>query len=114
MFAHFIFVLKKNESTIEAQRSRRIAHEYFDGEPEEDNTVLEYEINGSVEAQEYLKFLRGLLMPLVETYVVTAFSLDKLVGRELLEGELVKEVLEEMKRRLADSSLNYGEYSFFN
>lgn len=47
-------------------------------------------------------------MPLVEAYVVTAFCLDKLVGRELLESELVKEVLEEMKRRLADNSLSYG------
>lgn len=91
------------------QRGRRIASEYF-GEPEEDyNTVLEYEISTENEAQEYLKFLRGLLMPLVEAYVVTAFSLDKLVGRELLESELIKEVLEEMRRRLDDKFLVYGE-----
>lgn len=90
------------------QKSRRIASELF-GEPEEDPTVLEYEISGVKEAQEYLRFLRGLLMPLVEAYVVTAFTLDKLVGRELLEAELIKDVLEEMRRRLDDKFLVYGE-----
>lgn len=47
-------------------------------------------------------------MPLIEAYMVTAFSLDKLVGRELLENDLVKEVLEETKRKLADNSVYYG------
>lgn len=94
---------------MEKQKSRRIASEYF-GEPEEDNTVLEYEINNKTEVKEYLNFTKGLLMPLVEAYVITAHSLDKLVGRELLESELIKEVLEEMKNRLADNFLIYGEY----
>lgn len=90
------------------RKGRRIASEFF-GEPEEDATVLEYEISAEKEAQDYLRFLRGLLMPLVEAYVVTAFSLDKLVGRELLEAELIKDVLEEMRRRLDDKFLVYGE-----
>lgn len=52
-------------------------------------------------------------MPVLEAYVVTAFCLDKLVGRELLESELIKEVLEEMKRRLSDGSVVYGECFVF-
>lgn len=89
------------------QKSRRIAHEYFD-EPEENSSVLVYEINNEPDVQAYLKFLRGVLMPLIEAYVVTAFCLDKLVGRELLESELIREILEEMKRRLGDNLLSYG------
>lgn len=59
---------------------------------------------------EYLQFLRGLIMPLLEAYVVTAFCLDKLVGRSLLENEFINEIMNEMKIRLKKQTLHYGMY----
>lgn len=99
---------------MEKEKGRRIARAYFDDDDveEEENSCFEYELNDKAECVEHLKFLRGLLMPLIETYTVTAYSLDKLVGRELLESELVAEIVEEMKARLADDSIKYGRCWF--
>lgn len=61
----------------------------------------------------YLSFLRGMIVPLVEAYSITALSLDKLVNRQLLENEFIMDVLAEMKRQLVTGSLKYGELCFW-
>ncbi|KAK9747487.1 Acyltransferase [Popillia japonica] len=76
-------------------------------ENEEYYPVIEYEINNK--SIEYFRFLRSILSPLVEAYSVSAFCMDKLVGRSLLESELVKEVIDEIKQQLQSGSLLYDE-----
>lgn len=48
-------------------------------------------------------------MPLIESYSVTAFCLDKIVGRPLLENDIVREILGEMRLQLGSGSLIYGK-----
>ncbi|XP_017778247.1 PREDICTED: glycerol-3-phosphate acyltransferase 1, mitochondrial isoform X1 [Nicrophorus vespilloides] len=68
---------------------------------------VQYQLNAK--GKEYAFFLRSLLMPLIEAYSVTASSLYKLVDRTVLENELVKDILEEMKSELSSGSLLYEE-----
>lgn len=88
-------------------RSRRIA-EQFDEDVDGIIATQLYTLNSSETVSEYLIFLQHLLMPLIETYSTTAYTLDKLVGRSLIENELLDEILSEMKRQLSDGSLIYG------
>lgn len=50
-------------------------------------------------------------MPLLEAYAITAFCLDKLVGRDLLENEFINEIMKEMKIGLEKGTLKYGKFS---
>nr|CAH7741119.1 unnamed protein product [Callosobruchus chinensis] len=100
----------ENELTL---RSRRIARQFDDqdGEEEGGEAIPQkiYKINPNKEAVETLKYLRVPLMPLVESYAVTAFTLDKLVGRQLLENELIDDVLNELKAQLSLKTVKYDE-----
>lgn len=96
------------------RRARRTANEYFSDDVEEaEDELPEYELNNKEECVQYIGFLKGVLMPLIEAYTVAAFTLDKLIGRQLLENDLVKEVLEEIKRNLTDGYAAYGSYSSY-
>lgn len=89
-------------------KSRRLAKTFEDDDEEEIIPALRYQINKKKNAAEYLEFLRGLIAPLIETYAVTAFCMDKLVGRSLLESELIDEIMNELKMSLSKSMLKYG------
>lgn len=67
-----------------------------------------YKINPNKSAVDTLKYLRIPIMPLVETYTITAFTLDKLVERQLLENEFVNEVMNELKMQLGHGTVKYG------
>lgn len=86
-----------------------MAQEMFDEDSDEDNVDrIEYELNETEANVRYLRLLRNLLMPLIEVYTVTAYSLQKLVGKELLESDLIKEILSEMKAWLEAGSIHCG------
>lgn len=91
------------------QRSRRIARQ-FDDEDEEE-MVLEkiYKFNRNQSAIDTLKYLRVTIMPLIESYSVAALSLEKLIGRQLLEKELIDEILSELKLQLTKETIRYGK-----
>ncbi|KAF2900464.1 hypothetical protein ILUMI_05716 [Ignelater luminosus] len=95
-------------NSLEAQRGRRIAEQLFD-ESSEQHVSKRLTINDKEESLEYLKFVKGLLMPLIESYSVSAFCLDKIVGRPLLENDLVREIISEMRLQLGAGSLVYDE-----
>ncbi|GJQ71556.1 hypothetical protein Trydic_g11264 [Trypoxylus dichotomus] len=97
----------KNANSVEAERSRNIARQLEDSSDEEYYPVVEYEINNK--SAEYLRFLKSILSPLVEAYSTSAYCMDKLVGRSLLESELVVEVVDEIKQQLRSGSLLYEE-----
>lgn len=103
--------LVEDESEL-VQRSKRIASQFEDENEEEENERFFqklYKLNATKETVDFLKDLRNILLPLVETYAVTAFVLDKLVQRQLLENELVEEVLIELKNQLSRGSIDYDE-----
>lgn len=90
------------------RKSRNIARQFEDDDDEEVFQKL-YKINTSREAVENIKYMAHILMPLIEAYAITGFTLETLVQRQLLESELVASVLKEMKEQLATGSLNYGK-----
>lgn len=73
---------------------------------------VRYETN--LEAAEHLAFLRSLLLPFLEAYSVTASTLDRIIGRSLLENDLVKETLDEMQSQLDRGDIKYCELKFGN
>lgn len=101
------FFLQKNANNIESERSRRIARQFDDDSEEEYYAVVEYEINNK--SEEHLKFLKNILAPLVEAYTITAFCMNKLVGRTLLETEIISEISDEIKQQLRNGSLVCGK-----
>lgn len=66
-------------------------------------------MNPNKSAVDTLKYFRILLAPLLESYAITAFTLDKLVGRQLLESEFVNDTLAEMKSQLVLGNVKYGK-----
>ncbi|XP_019771781.2 glycerol-3-phosphate acyltransferase 1, mitochondrial isoform X1 [Dendroctonus ponderosae] len=100
--------LPEAESNELVRRSRNIARQFEDDDEEEPFQKL-YKINTSKEAMENVKYMAHILMPLIEAYAITGFTLETLVQRQLLESELVASVLKEMKEQLATGSLNYDE-----
>ncbi|XP_074029311.1 glycerol-3-phosphate acyltransferase mino isoform X2 [Leptinotarsa decemlineata] len=106
----FLFDEDEYELSESRMRCRRLAkHLVEDDEPSEFYPQKIYMKNNEKEAVEYLNHLVMTLLPLVETYAVTAFTLDKLVGRQLIESELVKDVLNELKMQLDMGTVKYGE-----
>lgn len=90
-------------------KSRRLAKTVEDDDENYIIPSVKYKINNTKKADEYLEFLRGLIAPLIETYAVTAFCMDKLVGRSLLESELIEEIMNELKMSLSKNMLKYGK-----
>ncbi|CAL7938466.1 unnamed protein product [Xylocopa violacea] len=94
--------------------SKRYAQN-FDDSSDEDcyNTIktknIQYKLNLLPEYAQRIEFLHTLLRPLVDTYTFSAFTLRKLVGRSLSEGDLVYEILSKLKTNLDRSVVNYGE-----
>lgn len=89
-------------------RSNRIADELL----EDENYVPEippYVLNKSEKCLEQIKFYRGLLTPWIEPYFYTALTIEKLIGESLLEGELIKNVLKDMKQQFTEGNVLYGE-----
>lgn len=68
-----------------------------------------YKLNPNKSAVDTLKYLRAPMIPFIESYSIAAFSLEKLVGRQLLENELIDEVIKEMKLQLANGTIKYGK-----
>lgn len=99
----------ENDESEQVQKSRRIAKQFDDDDDDLLETEKPYILNNQIESLEYLKFLRGLVQPLIETYAITAFVLEKLVGRSLLENELVEDVINELQLQLGQNTINYGE-----
>ncbi|CAH1970223.1 unnamed protein product [Acanthoscelides obtectus] len=107
-----IFLVDNNPENELNLRSRRIARQFDDQDAEQDVEAIPqkiYKINPNKEAVDTLKYLRVPLMPLIESYAITAFTLDKLVGRQLLENELIDDVLNELKAQLALKTVKYDE-----
>lgn len=76
----------------------RVRLEFDEDDDQKDETVEKcYAFNDTTEVKGHLNHLRGLVLPLIEAYAITAFTLDKLIGRQLLESEFLQEVLKEMK-----------------
>lgn len=95
-----------SEDTV---KSRKIAAQFDANSSDEESRIfLKYEFNYKPELVEYLKFLKGLIIPILETYSIAAFCLDKLVGRSLLENELIKQIMDELKIGLKKKTLKYG------
>lgn len=97
------------EDTQLNARSRRIAKQFEDDNEEEQYPEKVYKVNPNKSAVDTLAYLRGILMPLIESYCITAFTLDKLVGRQLLESELIQNVLDELKMQLTLGVIKYGK-----
>ncbi|XP_049823463.1 glycerol-3-phosphate acyltransferase 1, mitochondrial isoform X2 [Aethina tumida] len=98
------------ENTVTNERSRKIAQQFNDDDAEQEEIPhVVYKINRDVAAQEELRYLGRLVMPLVDSYFVTAFILNKLDERQLLEEDLLNDILTEMRAQLANGSLSYEE-----
>lgn len=91
------------------QRSRRIARQFDDEDEEEIVLQKIYKFNRNKWAVDTLKFLRIAIMPLIESYSIAAFTLEKLVGRQLLENELLDEIVKEIKLQLSNGTIKYGK-----
>ncbi|KAF5283504.1 hypothetical protein FQR65_LT02657 [Abscondita terminalis] len=103
-----IFVASSS-NTVEVERSRRIAEELFDEEEGHSYALKKLKINNKKETQDFIKFSSSLLTPLVESYSVAAFCMDKLVGHSISENDLIREILDEMTEQLRTGSINYEE-----
>uniref|UniRef100_A0A6P7G532 Glycerol-3-phosphate acyltransferase 1, mitochondrial isoform X1 n=1 Tax=Diabrotica virgifera virgifera TaxID=50390 RepID=A0A6P7G532_DIAVI len=105
-----IFLVDSEEENDLNIRSRRLARQFDDDDNEEERISPKiYKLNPNKEAVDALKYLRVPIAPFVDTYAITAFTLDKLVGRQLLESELLSDVLEELKSQLSSGGIKYGE-----
>lgn len=104
-----IFLVDEDEETNLIKRSRRLAKQF--DEDNEDETIPQkiYKMNPNKGAVDSLKYLRVPVTPLLETYAITAFTLEKLVGRQLFENELIHEVLEELKAEFSCGGIKYAE-----
>ncbi|XP_020281615.1 glycerol-3-phosphate acyltransferase 1, mitochondrial isoform X2 [Pseudomyrmex gracilis] len=94
--------------------SKRYAKNFDDSSDEEyskDQEVrkVEYKVSTEQSHRDRLRFLWVSLQPLINTYVYSASSLMRLVGRTISEQELVREVLSNIKTSLDEGDLDYGE-----
>ncbi|CAH1099944.1 unnamed protein product [Psylliodes chrysocephalus] len=107
-----IFLVNDEQDTELNSRSRRLARQLEDEDDENFEEKVPqkiYKVNPNKEAVDTLKYLRVAVTPLIETYAVTAFTLDKLVGRQLLESELINDILAEIQSQLSSGGVEYGE-----
>lgn len=110
---HRIFQQIDQDGDERVAMSNRIARELED---EEDEAIEKpYVLNKENETSgEYLKYLRGLLMPLVETYSMAALVLKNVVGKTVLENEIVENVLKDIRAQLEEGNLKYRKRIFIN
>lgn len=107
------------ENYLEEEKwSKRFAKTFDDSDDEEYNMRKEqaskqYRVNLGDEYSSKMEFLHRILRPLIDTYTFSAFSLKKLVGRSLLERDLVQEILSEIKTNLDLGIVSYGEFIYF-
>lgn len=88
--------------------------EFEEDEDGEHDVEKSYVLNDTRAVKDYLTYLRGLVLPLVEAYAITAFTLDKLVGRQLLENEFLQLTLNEMKLLLNAKESKHCVYNGMN
>jgi hypothetical protein len=53
-----------------------------------------------------------LLRPLIDTYVISSFCLNKLIDRSISERDLIQEILDEIKINIDQGIVNYGKHLF--
>ncbi|KAK9877273.1 hypothetical protein WA026_017664 [Henosepilachna vigintioctopunctata] len=101
-----IFLLE-NETALEA-KSRRIAQQFE--EDEEDAYVsYKYQLNDDADVHNYLQFYRAVVHPLLECYAVSAQTLKHIVNKTVLETELIKDILDNLRMQLLNKSVLYSE-----
>lgn len=66
-------------------------------------------VNRDEESYERIKFLHGLIAPILDTYAVSALVLNRLVGCEALEKHLQMDMLAEVKCHLQQHFIKYGK-----
>ncbi|KAF7272833.1 hypothetical protein GWI33_014397 [Rhynchophorus ferrugineus] len=101
----------ENDSEL-VMKSKRIASRFDDDDDDDANYRYfqkQYKMNVNQESVDTLTFLSNILKPLLETYSVTAFMLDKLVQTQLLENEFIDLILDEMKNQLFRGTIEYDE-----
>lgn len=103
-----VFIIDTTNA-FEAERGRRIAEHLFQDDEERTHVLKKLKINNKKETQEYIKFASSLLIPLIESYSIAAFCMDKLIGQSISENELIREILDEMREQLGTGSISYEE-----
>ena len=99
-------LFQRNENAT-TSRYKQVSRNLQIDSDEEYFSPARYEINDN--ALEYIGFLKNIIMPLIEAYSISALCLKKLIGKQLLENDLIAEILDEMKLQLLGGSLTYGE-----
>ncbi|XP_029045930.1 glycerol-3-phosphate acyltransferase 1, mitochondrial isoform X1 [Osmia bicornis bicornis] len=113
--SHTEIITSQEECCLQEELwSRRYAQTFDDSSDEEyyntnRSRSIQYKLSLVPEHAERMEFLHMLLRPLVDTYTFSAFTLRKLVGRSLSEGDLIHEILNELKTNLDRGIVNYGE-----
>ncbi|XP_057339821.1 glycerol-3-phosphate acyltransferase 1, mitochondrial isoform X1 [Microplitis mediator] len=103
------------ESYLEEELwSRRYAKNFDNSSDEEyaNKTAakkIQYKLNLEADSSGRMEFLHTILRPIIDTYTFSAFTLRKLVGRTLVERDLVQEVLREIKMNIDREIVYYGE-----
>ncbi|XP_074108146.1 glycerol-3-phosphate acyltransferase mino isoform X1 [Cotesia typhae] len=103
------------ESYLEEELwSRRYAKNFDDSSDEEyavQNAAkkIQYKLNLEADSSGRMEFLHTILRPIIDTYTFSAFALRKVVGRSLVERDLVQEILSEIKINIDRGVINYGE-----
>ncbi|XP_050448992.1 glycerol-3-phosphate acyltransferase 1, mitochondrial isoform X2 [Cataglyphis hispanica] len=114
-FTHKGIISKQEKAYLEDELwSKRYAKNFDDSSDEEyqreqNITNIKYKLSLNPEHSSQMEFLHMALRPLIDTYTCSAFSLMKLVGRQLCERDLVQEVLSEIKTNLDGGIVSYGE-----
>ncbi|KAK5644911.1 hypothetical protein RI129_006211 [Pyrocoelia pectoralis] len=102
--------IASNVDTIEAQKGRKLAEQFFDENDDNySSPPKQLKISDKESAKEYILTTSSLLVPVIESYSVTAFCMDKLIGQQLPERGLIMETMDEMKEQLNTGSIYYEE-----
>ncbi|KAL3268704.1 hypothetical protein HHI36_007806 [Cryptolaemus montrouzieri] len=107
IFRKQIFITE-NETTLES-KSRKLALQFEDDEEEAVYIPLKYQLNNDSKVREYLEFYRVIVLPLLECYAVSAQTIARLVGKTMLETELIKETLDNLRMQLINKSVLHSE-----
>ncbi|KAL6262598.1 hypothetical protein P5V15_005392 [Pogonomyrmex californicus] len=113
--SHKGIITQKEEIYLEDELwSKRYARNFDDSSDEEysrerDIQKIEYKLSLAPEHSSYMEFLHTMLRPLIDTYTCSASNLRKLVDRSFSERDLTQEVLSEIKTKVDDGIVSYGE-----
>ncbi|XP_034949912.1 glycerol-3-phosphate acyltransferase 1, mitochondrial isoform X2 [Chelonus insularis] len=112
----YMGLLSTNEESYleEELWSKRYARNFDDSSDEEyavknASKKTEYKVNLDADSLDRIEFLHTILRPLIDTYTFSAFTLRKLVGRSLLEKDIIQEILGEIKTNIDLGVVSYGE-----